>query len=157
MTTNVFVLIGNLGGDPEAKYFESGRNVTKFSLAYNSPYKKEGEKPDWFRCEAWGKIGETIAQYCKKGSKVSVSGSLKTETYPERDTGREITRVVLNCEKVELLTPKDKTEEGQASTPAVSSAPPQQPVAPAVRQPVAPVAAATAEADPNYDDIPFQL
>ena len=108
-------LVGNIGQDPEMKYFESGKNNVKFSLALNSyNAKTKKEITDWVSCEAWGKTAELIGEYCKKGHKLAIEGSLKTRKW-EDDKGnkRSITFVLVS--RVEFLTSKKQTEqpEGQ--------------------------------------------
>lgn len=108
---NSVILIGNLGQDPEKKYFDSGSKVTKFSLALRGYSKKEDkETTDRVSCEAWGKTAELIGEYCKKGHKLAIEGSLKTRKW-EDDKGnkRSITFVLVS--RVEFLTSKKQSEQ----------------------------------------------
>jgi single-strand DNA-binding protein len=43
-------------------------------------------------CSAWGKVGETIAQYCKRGSGILVSGRLEQRSYETKE-GEKRSRV----------------------------------------------------------------
>ena len=109
---NSVTLIGNLGQDPEMKYFDSGAKVTKFSLALNSYNKKEEkEVTDWVNCEAWKKTAELIGEYCKKGDKVAVEGSLKTQNW-EDDNGNKRSKTFVLVSRIEFLT--SKKQAGQA-------------------------------------------
>lgn len=83
---NVISLIGRLGQDPEIKFFDSGKSATTFSLAVTRKFKdKDGNKPtDWFRCRAFGKTGETIAEHIKKGDMFSVSGRMENHKYIDK-------------------------------------------------------------------------
>lgn len=85
---NKLVFVGHLGGDPEMRFTPAGAAVTTFQVATNDQYKKEnGELVNittWFRCTAWGKLGEVCNQYLKKGSKVLIEGRLT----PDKTTGR---------------------------------------------------------------------
>ncbi len=108
---NNVTLIGNLGQDPEMKYFDSGSKVTKFSLALNSYNKKEEkEVTDWVNCEAWNKTAELIGEYCKKGHKIAVEGCLKTQTW-EDEKGNKRSKTFVLVSKVEFLT--SKKQDGQ--------------------------------------------
>ena len=52
-------LVGNVGGDPDVRYFDSGSVKVAISLAVGRAYKKEGQPDtDWFRVEAWSKRSE---------------------------------------------------------------------------------------------------
>ena len=106
-------LVGNIGQDPEMKYFESGKNNVKFSLALNSyNAKTKKEITDWVSCEAWGKTAELIGEYCKKGHKLAVEGCLKTSKWQD-EQGNKHSRTFVLINRVEFLTPKDKSESRQ--------------------------------------------
>jgi single-strand DNA-binding protein len=71
-------LVGNCGRDPEMKYLDSGKAVTKFSLAVSKGY---GDKKStlWFNITCWEKLGETVNTYVRKGSKLLVVGELNAD------------------------------------------------------------------------------
>ncbi|MEM9008021.1 MAG: single-stranded DNA-binding protein, partial [Cyanobacteria bacterium P01_F01_bin.86] len=76
---NATQLIGNLGADPEARYFESGSQVSHFTLYVNEKFNKDGqteERTHRFPVEVWGKTAEFVNHYLRKGSRVAVQGSL---------------------------------------------------------------------------------
>jgi len=76
---NKVILIGRLTRDPE-----SG-NVTKFSLAVDRKYKKEGQPDaDFINCKAFGKTGDFIAKYFTKGKRVAVDGRIQVSKYEEK-------------------------------------------------------------------------
>ena len=85
---NKLTFVGHLGGDPEMRYTPSGTAVTTFNVACNDQYTNDrGETVSvttWFRCAAWGKLGEVCNQYLHKGSKVLIEGRLT----PDKSTGR---------------------------------------------------------------------
>jgi single-strand DNA-binding protein len=49
-----------------------------------------------FSVEAWGNNATTIEKFCKKGTIISVSGSLKQDSWQDGNTTRERTKIVLN-------------------------------------------------------------
>ncbi len=76
---NKVMAIGRLGRDPELKYLPNGDPTCSFSIAVDRPKREgQGDKTDWLRCSAWGKLAEICGQYLSKGSKVYVEGSLLT-------------------------------------------------------------------------------
>ena len=95
---NVIVFKGRLGADPETRFLQSDKSVCSFSAAEKTQWKDQnGEKiTNWHRCEAWGKSGELINQYCKKGSEIVISGSVKYETYEKDGVKMHATKVVVN-------------------------------------------------------------
>ena len=80
--------IGRLGKDPEKRAMPNGDSVVNFSIACQDDYKdKQGnkvEQTEWVRVTAFRGLADVIAQYCRKGSRVFVSGKMKTRKY-EKD------------------------------------------------------------------------
>lgn len=141
---NSITLIGRAGRDPEVRYFEDGKMVANFTLAVNS-YKRDDE-PDWFTLEIWGKQAQVAADYVRKGSQIAVIGSVKLETWTDRSTGAERSKIKVRVDRLELLGSKrDSIDDGgpaPAAAPARRQAPAGQP----------PVWNSSA---PESDDIPF--
>ena len=93
---NKVILIGRLTRDPELNFAAgSGTAVTRFSLAVTRPFKKD--ETDFINCIAFGKTGETIAQYLTKGRQLAVTGSIRTGSYDAKDgTKRYTTDIVVD-------------------------------------------------------------
>ena len=93
---NKVILIGRLTKDPELNFAAgSGTAVTRFSLAVTRPFKKD--ETDFINCIAFGKTGETIAQYLTKGRQLAVTGSIRTGSYDAKDgTKRSTTDIVVD-------------------------------------------------------------
>ena len=74
--------IGRLGNDPECRYLPNGDAVTNISIAVGESWKdKQGnkqERTEWIKVVAFRKLGEISAEYLRKGSKVYISGKMKT-------------------------------------------------------------------------------
>ena len=71
---------GNVGRDPEQKE-ANGNTLTSFSVAANTGR----DETTWINCVIFGKRGDVVMQYFKKGSKVAVSGSAKLREYTNKD------------------------------------------------------------------------
>lgn len=86
---NKVILMGNLTRDPETRSTTSGQSVTSFSLAVSRSWKGQDgtqqEQTSFINCVAWGKPGEIIAQYVKKGRPLLVSGRLDQRSYEDKD------------------------------------------------------------------------
>ncbi len=81
-----FVVVGNLGGDPEMRYLPDGTPVTNFSVAVNHTWNKpdgsKAERTDWFRVTAWRGLAEICNQYLTKGRQVLVEAEqVKASAY----------------------------------------------------------------------------
>lgn len=104
---NKVFLIGNLTRDPELTETASGVKICRFSIAVNRNYTAgDGErKTDFFNCVAWRGLGETVARFTRKGTKVSVVGSIELRNY-EDSQGVKRTGVDIVAQDVEFLSPR---------------------------------------------------
>lgn len=101
---NKVILSGRLTADPELRYTGSGVAVTTYNLAVQRDYKNENGdyETDFFRCVAWRKKAEFVANYLKKGRRALVVGQLRTRTY-EDDEGNRRTVTEIQVENVEVI------------------------------------------------------
>lgn len=65
---------GNLGGDCR-KGDHDGTPVVNFTVA-SRRYDKGEKKTDWVDVSFWGKRAESVAEYLKKGTYVTIRGTL---------------------------------------------------------------------------------
>jgi single-strand DNA-binding protein len=101
---NVCSFTGRAGKDPEVRYFESGKMVTEFNIAVDGW--KRDEKPLWLKLKIWGKTADVAANYVRKGSMIAVSGQLENETWTDKGSGEERSKIVLNVKDLTLLDSK---------------------------------------------------
>ena len=105
---NKVLLVGRLTRDPEMRTTGTGMVVTKFSVAVNHNFTdRNGERGvDYINCSAFNRQAENIAKYCKKGSLVSVEGSIRTGSYDAPDGTKKYTTDVA-CNQVNFLSTKN--------------------------------------------------
>ncbi len=85
---NKVILMGRLVKDPETRWTQSAEPlaVTKFTLAVNKKFKREGEADaDFIACSAFGKTAEFVEKYFKKGQLVSVVGRLQVRSWDDQN------------------------------------------------------------------------
>lgn len=109
---NIVTYSGRLTADNKVDYSAAGTAYLRNTIAVRNPYKKEGEKDDFFRFTAFGKNAENLEKYTRKGSMVLLSGSNHLNEYKNKD-GQTIREVILSVEKVEFLD--SKKEESNKS------------------------------------------
>ena len=128
---NQVKLIGNLGADPEVRFFESGSRVAEIRIAvYNGKDKATGEvKPSmWFTVKAWNDAADVITNGFRKGDRIRiVRGQLAQDSWQDRETGKGRTKDYVLAWEVEKIERQDSTARPNVEEP----------------EPV------------NYDDIPF--
>lgn len=95
---NKVILLGNITRDPETRAFASG-SVTKFGIAVNRRWKDAAgeakEEVTFVDLTAWGKTGENIAKFFRKGSRIVVEGRLNMEQWDDKDTGQKRSKLVV--------------------------------------------------------------
>ena len=110
---NLTVLTGNIATDIELRQV-GDTVVTSINLAVRDNFKKD--TTHFIRVEAWAKTAELLNQYCAKGSKIGVEGSLKVDKFQDKEgNNREITKV--NASRIEFLDSKgsNNASDGQQS------------------------------------------
>ena len=105
---NTWSGVGRLVRDADLKTTQSGSTVVNFSIAVGYTYVSNGEKKDqtsFFNCIAWGKQGEAIAQYVKKGHRIGIVGRLQQRSWDDSE-GKKRSVVEIVVEKFHFLQPK---------------------------------------------------
>lgn len=117
-------LIGNLTRDPELTETPNGVSVCRFDIAVNRNYTSgDGERQtDFFHVTAWRGLGESVARYCAKGSKVSVSGSVQMRQW-EDNKGNKRDTVDIIAQEVEFLSKAAQREEENPYDPTPKQRP----------------------------------
>lgn len=110
------IITGNVTRDPETRSLPSGSSVTSFSVAVNRVYKdangQNQESVSFIDCVAWGRTGEVIAQYGKKGSGILVSGRLDQRSWEDKNTGQKRSRVEVVVEDFNFIGGAPRSGEG---------------------------------------------
>lgn len=102
---NKVFLIGNITKDIELRQSNSGKFVVEFSVAINNGKDQQGNElpADFINCMAWNKTAEILDKYTNKGSKISVEGAMKTQTWTDQQGNNRYKTYVL-VDRVELLS-----------------------------------------------------
>lgn len=121
---NKVFLIGNLTRDPELTETANGVSVCHFAIAVNRSYTNgDGERQtDFFNCTAWRGLADNIARYCRKGSKVAVTGSIQIRNYEDNKgvTRTAVDVIAQDCEFVSSPK-KEGNETSSDNTPRQSA------------------------------------
>ena len=95
--TNIILLVGNLGSDPELRSTSGGTEVATFSLGTSRPKRDSEGKTfkddkgftakdtEWHRVICFNGLGKSVAQYASKGMLVSVRGRVHYTRWTDKD------------------------------------------------------------------------
>ena len=143
------MLIGNVGTEPEVRYFEADSCVARVRLATTEKgYVLQNgtrvpDRTDWHNLVFYRKLAKVVEQYVHKGDKLYVDGRLQYSQYDDkRGVQRMATEIIVD--NMEMLTPKSASQPAQ---PTPSAQPAQQ----LVQQPQQPANAP----EPDDSVVPF--
>lgn len=106
---NRFTAIGRMTKDAELKYTASGTAIMKCYIAVGGRPVDGQSKTSFFKVIAWGKIGESIAQYLKKGIQIAIDGHLEQNVFTPTGDTKKVTETQIIADKIQILTPKKQT------------------------------------------------
>ena len=113
---NKAILVGRLGKDPEIRSTPNGTSVAKFSIATDERFTdKSGEKQErteWHDIEAWDRLAEICGQYLRKGSLVYIEGTIRTDTWDDKETGQKRSRKKIVAREMKMLDKKSGENGG---------------------------------------------
>jgi len=115
---NIVILKGNICRAPETR--DVGKSsVTDFGIAVNRRWKdqrgKEKEEVLFADCSAWGRTGETIEEYFKKGSPILIQGRLRLEQWEDKKTDEKRSKISITVESFEFCNSGKDDDRGGRS------------------------------------------
>jgi single-strand DNA-binding protein len=152
MSLNKVILIGNVGKDPDVKYFDNGNVQANLTLAtnergYTLPNGTQvPERTDWHNIVVRRDQATFVEKHVKKGSSVLVEGKLRYRDYEKDGIRRYITEIV--ADRIEFYGSPRRPEgaEGTQNTAVPQATPVQAPVQPT---------SFNAPTENSTDDLPF--
>ena len=129
---NIICLAGNVSRDAEVKYLSNGDAVASFSVADNMGKDKGAI---FWNCSLFGKRGDSLSPYLKKGTAVTVTGQVTEREWTDKEG---IKRKSMDVRVNDVALQGGKREESAAPRPEAR---------PAQRQ--------AASVDDDSFDVPF--
>lgn len=119
---NSLCLVGRLTRDPELKYTPGNTAIANFTLANNRVYVQNGEKKEqahFFNCISWGRTGEIITQFARKGHRLIIEGRLQHRSWETKDGVKRSTIevVVENFQFIESRKSNDQRPPEEPEVP----------------------------------------
>ena len=129
MSVNKVILIGNVGVEPEVRYYDSGQAVATMRLATTERgYTMQNgtqvpDRTEWHNVVVWNRLAQVVEKYVHKGDKLYIEGKLRSRSYDDQNGVKRYV-VEIYADNMEMLTPR-----GAAQPQATPSQPVQpQPV-----------------------------
>jgi single-strand DNA-binding protein len=101
-SVNKVIVVGNMGKDPEVNFGGNGDAIVNISVATSMKWNDKAtgepkEETEWHRVVCFGKTGEVVGQWGKKGRTVYVEGRLRTRKWTDKEgVERYTTEIVAN-------------------------------------------------------------
>ncbi len=104
---NKVILVGRLGKDPEIRSTPQGNSVARFTVATDEKFTdragEKQERTEWHNITAWGKLAEICGQYLKKGKLVYIEGSIRTDSWDDKESGQKKYRTEIVANTMKML------------------------------------------------------
>jgi len=135
MSVNKVILIGNVGKDPDIRYFDNGSAVANFPVAttergYTAANGTQiPDKTEWHNVVCWRGLAKVVEQFIKKGTQVYIEGKIRSRTYDDQNGVKRYVYEIY-ADNLELLGKRgDNTQGdyGQQQSYQPTAAPMQQP------------------------------
>jgi single-strand DNA-binding protein len=115
-SVNKVILVGRLGKDPEIRATPGGTNVTRFSLATDEKFTdragEKQERTEWHNIVAFAKLAEICGQYLKKGKLVYIEGSIRTDSWEDKESGQKKYKTEIIANTMQMLDRRGDEEGG---------------------------------------------
>lgn len=108
---NRVILMGNLTRDPELRSTPNGAQICSFGIAVNRKFKKGDEwieEPTFVDCTVFGPKAEPFAKHFTKGKLAHIEGSLRMETWDDKQTGAKRSKLGVVVENWEFCGGKEQ-------------------------------------------------
>jgi single-strand DNA-binding protein len=129
--SNSINVVGNLTGEPELRYTQSGTAMVSGSIASNRRYQVNGEwqeQTSYFNFTAWRELAENIASTMSKGMRVVATGRMEQKDWVDKE-GNKRTSYDLVLDEIgpslrwatAVVTKTDKNGSGSSSPSIVAA------------------------------------
>ena len=113
------MLIGNVGKEPDVRYYDADQAVAQFPLAttergYTLPNGTHvPDRTDWHNIVMWKNLAKIAERYVHKGDKLYIEGRIRYRSYDDQKGVRRFVTEIY-AENMELLTPKASAAQSGA-------------------------------------------
>lgn len=107
-TVNSVELLGWLGSDPDMRFLSSGAPVCRMRIATKRLTRQDESghreyETDWISVEAWERLAELCNSYLHKGSRVFISGTLRSDSWTDKESNQPRYKTYVRADDVIFL------------------------------------------------------
>ena len=124
---NKVMLIGNVGKEPDVKYYDADQAVAQFPLATTERgYVLQNgtrvpDRTDWHNIVMWRELAKIAERYVHKGDKLYIEGRIRYRYYDDKKGQRRFVTEIY-AENMEMLSSRQTSATQQENTPAAKHA-----------------------------------
>lgn len=104
---NKVILLARLTRDPQLKFLSNQTAVCEFGVATNRKFRtaagEDREEVTFIDLVSFGKTGETINQYFRKGDPIFVEGNLKYDSWEDKQGGGKRHKLSVNVQSFQFV------------------------------------------------------
>lgn len=122
MSVNKVILIGNVGREPNVRYYERDQAVASLTLAttergYTLPNGTQvPDRTEWHNLVFWRGLAKTVEKYVHKGDKLYIEGSIRSRSYDDQNGVRRSV-VEIYVDNMEMLSRQQQSVQQSAVQP----------------------------------------
>ena len=121
MSVNKVILVGNVGKDPDVKYFDNDSVKANFPLATSergyttASGTQVPERTEWHNIVCWRGLAQVVEKFVRKGTQVYVEGKIRSRSYDDQNgIRRYITEIY--ADTLEILSRRNPPSESVNNT-----------------------------------------
>ena len=104
--------MGRLTADPELRQTPQGTAVTRFTIAVDRRFRREGgQQADFITCVAWRQTAEFICRFFQKGRMIALEGQIQSRSWDGQDGKRQYSTEVV-VDNAFFTSSKNETGSG---------------------------------------------
>jgi len=126
MSVNKVILLGNVGKDPDIRYFDQNKAVANFTLATTErahtgkDNQQIPERTEWHNIVVRGGLVQVVEKFVHKGSKLYIEGKIRSRQYVDRENqNRFVTEILVD--ELEILSRREPNNNGAAANARYSA------------------------------------
>ena len=130
MSVNKVILIGNVGREPNVRYYDRDQAVASLTLATTERgYQLQNgtqvpDRTEWHNLVFWRGLAQTVEKYVHKGDKLYVEGTIRSRSYDDKNgVNRTVVEIYVNNMEMLSRTQAAAAPGAQPSTPVTQVAP----------------------------------